>query len=197
MNPDSILLEPFYYLKQHPGKEIRSLLIKAFEKWLPLSPNERSKIQEIVEMLHTASLMIDDVEDDSSLRRGVPVCHKIYGIPSTINSANFVYFLALEKVLELNKPSAVHMYTKELLQLHRGQGMELFWRDSHHCPSESEFLDMVQNKTGGLLRLAVGLMQSCCPSDKDYSKLVNLLGIHFQIRDDFMNLQSDQVLEFA
>ena len=57
-----------------------------------------SQIGEVVEMLHNASLMIDDIEDDSILRRGIPVAHKIYGVPHTINSANYVYFLGLQKV---------------------------------------------------------------------------------------------------
>ncbi|CAG8824067.1 22466_t:CDS:2, partial [Gigaspora rosea] len=42
----------------------------------------------------------------------------------------------------------------ELLNLHHGQGMELYWRDSMICPSEAEYINMVLNKTGGLLRLA-------------------------------------------
>lgn len=47
--------------------------------------------------------MIDDIEDDSQLRRGVPVVHKIYGVPQTINSANYVYFLAYEELSALRR----------------------------------------------------------------------------------------------
>ena len=53
----------------------------------------------------------------------------------------------------------------ELINLHRGQGMDLFWRDSLTCPTEEEYVEMVNNKTGGLLRLAVKLMQACSSSD--------------------------------
>jgi len=42
--------------------------------------------------------------------------------------------------------------------------MDLFWRDSLTCPSETEYIEMVNNKTGGLLRLAVKLMQACSTS---------------------------------
>lgn len=41
---------------------------------------------------------MDDVEDSSDLRRGIPVAHKIYGVPQTINSANYVYFLAMREL---------------------------------------------------------------------------------------------------
>lgn len=47
---------------------------------------------------------IDDIEDNSCLRRGVPVAHSIYGVASTINAANYVLFIALEKVQELGHP---------------------------------------------------------------------------------------------
>lgn len=80
--------------------------------------------------------------------------------------------------------------------------MDLFWRDSLTCPTEQEYIEMVSNKTGGLLRLAVKLMQTCSQiemyyptchiDDSDYIPVVNLIGILFQIRDDYQNLQDTQ-----
>ncbi|KND03348.1 farnesyltranstransferase [Spizellomyces punctatus DAOM BR117] len=142
---DKILLEPYHYLCTHPGKEIRSKLVDAFGLWLHVPQDKLQLIRECVEMLHTASLLIDDVEDDSDLRRGIPVAHKIFGIPSTINCANYVYFLALQKLSNLNDPRAVQIFTEELLQLHRGQGMEIHWRDTGTCPTEDEYIGMVKN----------------------------------------------------
>lgn len=62
---------------------------------------------------------IDDVEDDSMLRRGAPAAHHIYGIPQTINCANYVYFLALAEITKLNKPSMITIYTGKLLLIIR------------------------------------------------------------------------------
>lgn len=95
----------------------------------------------------------------STLRRGRPVAHRIFGIAQTINSANHAYFLAQKHLEQLENPAALPIFTEELLNLHRGQGMELYWRDSLTCPTEGEYVDMVLNKTGGLFRLAVRLMQ--------------------------------------
>ena len=103
---------------------------------------------------------VDDVEDSSVLRRGVPVAHSIFGTAQTLNSANYVYFCALQELFKLKNPKAVQIYTDELCNLHRGQGMELFWRDTLTCPSEEDYIEMVGNKTGGLFRLAVKLMQA-------------------------------------
>lgn len=85
------------------------------------------------------------MQDDSHLRRGVPVAHHIYGIPQTINTANYVYFLALKNIIQLNIPEMVNIYTEELIHLHQGQGIELYWRDSLTCPTEEEYIEMVNN----------------------------------------------------
>ena len=133
---------------------------------------------------------IDDVEDNSVLRRGIPTVHNIFGIAQTINSSNYVYFLALQEVQKLNNPAAIDVYVQEMLNLHRGQGMDLFWRDTLTCPSEEEYLEMVGNKTGGLFRLAVKLMQTESDRRVDCVSLVNVMGLVFQICDDYLNLSN-------
>lgn len=152
-------------------------------------------IIEVTEMLHNASLLIDDIEDSSKLRRGFPVAHSIYGVPSVINSANYVYFLGLEKVLMLENPEAVRVFTRQLLELHRGQGLDIHWRDTYTCPTEEEYRSMVLQKTGGLFGLAVGLMQLFSEWRCDLKPLLNTLGLYFQIRDDYANLASREYCE--
>lgn len=204
---------PYDYLQAHPGKDVRRAMIEAFNSWLQVPPDSLAIITRVVAMLHTASLLlvwpdlktepalatylkdltdiyprIDDVEDNSVLRRGIPVAHNIFGTAQTINSANYVYFLALQEVQKLNNPAAINIFVNELLNLHRGQGMDLFWRDTLNCPTEDEYLEMVGNKTGGLFRLAVKLMQAESSTGKDCVSLVNVLGLIFQICDDYLNL---------
>lgn len=74
--------------------------------------------------------MIDDIEDNSKLRRGVPVAHSIFGIPTVINGANYAYFLALEKCHALKSSEAMNVFVGELLNLHRGQGQDILVRKS-------------------------------------------------------------------
>ena len=217
---EKIILGPYEYMENIPGKDFRKQFIKAFNAWLRVPPQSLEIITRIVRMLHTASLLVDDVEDSSLLRRGVPVAHSIFGTAQTINSANYVYFLALEEVQKLGNPKAIQIYAEELLNLHRGQGMDLFWRDTLTCPSEDDYLEMVGNKTGGLFRLAVKLMQAessstrytpsyhlpsslallvmqkkllltrWFPQNRDYVPLASLLSLAFQILDDYLNLSS-------
>jgi geranylgeranyl diphosphate synthase type 3 len=154
---ESVILEPFSYISSKPGKEIRSLLIDAFNIWLDVPSAQLKVISHVVRMLHSASLMVDDIEDGAQLRRGQPVVHRIYGVPQTINTANYVYFLAYKELAALrdhdpgdrdrvvpNKDLDL-VVTEELLSLHRGQGLEIFWRDTLQCPTEEEYIVMVNN----------------------------------------------------
>lgn len=137
---------------------------------------------------------IDDIQDGSQLRRGFPAAHCIFGTAQSINAANYAYFLVQQELTKLDNPlEAFRIYNEEMLNLHRGQGIELFWRESMTVPTEDEYLLMISNKTGGLFRLAAKLMQSASSIKHNILKLTDLIGLMFQIRDDYNNLCSEQV----
>nr|AYV97143.1 trans-prenyltransferase 3 [Haslea ostrearia] len=195
---DPALLEAWRYVNSMPGKDVRGKLIDCFGIWLKIEdPNVLHCIKDIVGDLHNASLLIDDIEDNSHLRRGIPVAHAIFGVPTVINTANYIYFMALEKCHRLGNSEAMNVFVGELLNLHRGQGHDILWRDQLKCPTEEDYLTMVKDKTGGLFRLAVGLMQAFATTNKevDYSDFVNNLAMYFQIRDDFINLADEEYMK--
>lgn len=79
---------------------------------------------------------IDDIQDNSILRRGIPVAHSIYGVASTINAANYVMIIALEKSLELGHPLVSYFFTKQsiinpektnLLYVAGGRPLNTWW----------------------------------------------------------------------
>jgi geranylgeranyl diphosphate synthase type 3 len=188
---DESLLESFRYIQAIPGKDVRGKMIDCFNIWLQIEKTDLiQKVKSIVSDLHNASLLVDDIEDRSTLRRGVPVAHSVFGVPVVINTANYMYFAALEKCHSLQEPACMQIFVTELLNLHRGQGHDIQWREDFACPSESEYLNMILDKTGGLFRLAIGLMQPFCNKQEkpDFVELINNLSIYFQIRDDLLNL---------
>lgn len=191
-------MEPYNYINAVPGKDIRGKLIDCFQLWLNVPSVEiLNEIKSIVADLHNASLLIDDIEDNSKLRRGVPVAHSIFGVAPVINTANYVYFLALERCHGLKNEAAMKVFVSEMLNLHRGQGYDIQCRDTATCPTEAQYTSMVMDKTGGLFRLAVGLLQSFATTckDVDFSPLVNNLGLYFQIRDDLINLTDEDYMK--
>ncbi|EXL39332.1 hypothetical protein FOCG_17856 [Fusarium oxysporum f. sp. radicis-lycopersici 26381] len=196
-NDERTILAPYNHVASVSGKEFRTLLLDAFNIWFKVDQESMAIIRDVVRMLHTSSLLIDDVQDMSELRRGQPVAHKIYGIAQTINTGNYVYFLAAAELQKMSNAAAgLDIFMAEMLNLHRGQGLELYWRDTLVCPTEHEYLMMVSNKTGGLFRMAMRLMQAESSLDpatvvaRDYDTLVQLLGLIYQISDDYKNLKA-------
>jgi geranylgeranyl diphosphate synthase type 3 len=200
---ETIITEPFNYLNKNKGKQLRTILIQSFNNILHIERDKLDIISNIIELLHTASLLIDDIEDGSNLRRGKPTAHLIYGIPFTINSSNYIYFKSFNELIQLSelcesefqRSKCIKIFNDELLNLHRGQCMDLYWRDNLIIPTENEYLTMVMNKTGGLFRLAIRLMELFVPgtSSKSLVPLVNLLGMIYQIRDDYLNLRNGEL----
>ena len=138
---------------------------------------------------------LDDLEDNSPLRRGKPSTHNIYGAAQTINSATYQYTQATGMAAELGNPSCFHIFHEEMQQLYVGQSYDLYWTHNALCPSIAEYLKMVDKKTGGLFRMLSRLMVAESPvGDKvqegGLDLLSCLIGRFFQIRDDYQNLAS-------
>lgn len=104
---NQILLGPIEYIQGLPSKNVRGILIEALASWFTISDESLNHIEKIVSSLHHASLLLDDVEDQSPLRRGKPSAYRIFGVSQTINSANYLYVLAVQELLQLNS-SASH-----------------------------------------------------------------------------------------
>ncbi|EMG46440.1 hypothetical protein G210_3309 [Candida maltosa Xu316] len=203
------ILEPYSYISDIPSnnQNVRTRFLHAFNDLFYNIPDMHllEAIGDIISVFHNSSLLIDDIEDDSKYRRGLPVAHIKYGVPLTINCGNMMYFVALQKAQDLSGPHG-SMETKfktsqilidEMLNLHRGQGMDIYWRDYlttlDGLPEIDDYLAMVKDKTGGLFRLAIKILSlySDRRDEKDNGELIsiaNLLGVIYQIRDDYLNL---------
>ncbi|GAB7349558.1 hypothetical protein MBLNU459_g0254t1 [Dothideomycetes sp. NU459] len=175
---DIVVLQPYHYITSLPSKGFRDQAIDSLNTWLGVPSKSAELIKTIVKMLHSASLMLDDLEDGSPLRRGKPSTHNIYGNAQTINSATYQYAQATALAAELINPS-----------------YDLYWTHNVVCPSISAYLKMVDQKTGGLFRMLTRLMVAESPltdkvSNQDLKMLTCLIGRFFQIRDDYQNLAS-------
>lgn len=158
-------------------------------------------IKEIIDSLHQSSLILDDIEDGSQMRRGFPSTHIVYGTSQAVNSATYLYVQAVEAVHKVSgsKPEMMGVFLKHLKQLFNGQSWDLYWTYHRQCPTEQQYLDMVDQKTGAMIQLLVGLMNEQrtqkpkVGADKDSDALLRfarLFGRYFQVRDDYMNLTS-------
>ena len=151
-------LAPCNYISKLPSKGFRSALIEAFDIWLHVDPATSDITKRTIDMLHNSSLVLDDIEDGSPLRRGKPAAHVIFGEAQSINSATFVYVNAVKLVYQMRSTQAMDALLEEISNLFVGQGWDLYWKHHLRVPTAEEYLQMVDLKTGGLFRLLARLM---------------------------------------
>ncbi|KAJ4352421.1 uncharacterized protein N0V89_007769 [Didymosphaeria variabile] len=207
--PSLPISAPASYTSALPSKNIRDKAADALNIWLNVPPADLSNIKRIVNMLHNASLMFDDIEDGSTLRRGSPAAHTIFGIAQTMNSAGWQVVEAIVEMQKLKDDSTFEICLKELSNMYTGQGHDISWSTNIVCPTLGEYLKMVdysksssvdfilnlsneRTETGGLFRILTLLMlaQSPTPRRTGLMALASLMGRYFQVRDDYMNLSS-------
>lgn len=203
------LLNPTRSLVDLGGKRWRPLLLVLCAQATAVRDNrnadESNRITEnayhlapLVEFIHTASLIHDDIEDSSDTRRGKPAAYITYGLDSALNAASWLYFQASTCIATMDagtdlKDRLYGLYTTETRRLHLGQAMDIDWhRNKSSCPTEDEYLAMVLCKTGTLSSLAArcGTIAAGA-SQEDVEKAGSAaakIGAGFQIIDDVINL---------
>jgi octaprenyl-diphosphate synthase len=156
----------------------------------------------LVEFSHNASIIHDDLEDNSPERRGKKALHLLYGGDTAINSGSFLYFLSLMVLENWNgdaqtKLALQKLWASHLRLLHLGQSMDIAWhRDMACIPPPEDYMLMCGLKTGCLARFAVilGAEIAADGGEKGFSDMLGeaaqKLGVGFQILDDVKNLST-------
>ncbi|KAE8155319.1 isoprenoid synthase domain-containing protein [Aspergillus avenaceus] len=191
---EKICMEPFVYTKDLPGKNTVSKFIMSLRPWLNIPDTSASVLKDVMTALQNASLMLDDIEDGSTLRRGAPAAHVKYGVSQTINSTIYVLAEVLSKVHAHLRPECSKAFSDEIQILALGQGLDLNWTFHEERPTVQEYLTMIDHKTGGFFRLILRAMEieADTTPNEDLRHLITLLGRYYQIKDDYQNLASEE-----
>lgn len=201
------ITEPVWDILKRGGKRWRPALFLLIVKAMGA---DLEKIQDFViipEIIHNGTLMTDDVEDDSELRRGKPCIHKIYGVDVAINTGNFMYYIPLT-ILIKNKDNldpktllrVYEIYVKEMINLSIGQGLDIWWhKGKANGITEKQYLQMCSCKTGTLARmaakLAVALSDGTEEQEEKIGGFAESIGIAFQIQDDVLSASGGKFQE--
>ncbi len=159
-------------------------------------------LNDLIEDLHEASLVIDDIEDESNFRRGEPSLHVKYGLPTALNTANWIYFRSLEKIMfasefdDLLKNKILSWTLLVMRQAHEGQALDLnnlMKVDLPQIPDENFYKYITELKTGALTGLAAGLASMLSNSDDErflkYFKIGQTIGVFIQQLNDIGNIE--------
>jgi geranylgeranyl pyrophosphate synthase len=165
------LMNPIKEMTANKGKQIRGQLVTLGFRLLS-APGDYSAVArrrcrtcaEVVELIHAGSLIVDDIEDGSLIRRGRPALHVQYGLPVALNAGNWLYFLPLELLNQLDLPRDALLcmyrhYHRTLLRAHFGQALDLGGRVDALPQQQIHEVCMasMRLKTGALMGFAVTL----------------------------------------
>jgi geranylgeranyl pyrophosphate synthase len=106
---NQVIEAPARYVSSLPSKGVRSKIIDCLNLWLKVPDESLRIVKDTTDLLHTASLMLDDFQDGSDLRRGRPSAHTIFGAGPTVNSAFFQFVLAVKEIEKLNNSQCRHI----------------------------------------------------------------------------------------
>ena len=193
---------PLWELVERGGKRWRSIVGRLAYRVAGGEGEAPSEVFEVVELLQDASLIVDDIEDDASERRGGLPIHLSCGLPVALNAANAAYFRALvalkPRVPDAMRLRALDMIAEELFAAHLGQALDLSLGAAAQRGApvgEPHYVVLVRAKTGALIRIAARLAAIVAGASAEVEGTLATwageVGIAYQIRDDLEDLAGE------
>lgn len=170
-------------------KRIRPLVSFLYLSASNIEPDKRQyAFQTAIEIIHNASLIHDDVVDESDIRRGSKTLNKIFNNKTAILTGDYLLSIALEKLNSLNSPETISMCANTLANMCIGEVNQYF--SKFKIPTLEQYLKKTEQKTAKLFQTAVcGAMQlSGKTAITEAENFSHAFGMAFQIRDDILNL---------
>jgi geranylgeranyl pyrophosphate synthase len=196
----SALLDLVKEMASSPGKRIRGQLVSLSYRLLSgtrpstVAAQQCRWCADVVEMIHAGSLIIDDIEDGSCMRRGRPALHVKVGVPLALNAGNWLYFWGLEllRMTELPDNTIFHLYEhchRTLLRAHFGQAVDLSARIAtlSQCRVAAACLASMKLKTGALMGFATILGGSIAGASEWVLPILDDFGREFGVALQMFN----------
>ena len=191
------LNEPYNYLIKGGGKRVRSLLTIVTAGMLSNNHTLGLKPAVAVELLHNFSLVHDDIMDNSPTRRNRPTIHTKWDNSIAILLGDIIIGLANKEIIQSNNVIEVlKLFTKSLIEVCRGQALDMEFNTDIHVKSENYF-EMTYLKTASLIQCSMmmgGAVAFCSDETmKLLEDLGNYLGIAFQLQDDLLDIMGNEI----
>ena len=188
---------PYNYLYQNKGKNVRLNFTKKLYHYFNV-PKKYYKDIDMFEKFHCYTLLIDDIQDNSTSRRGKRCSHLVHGIPWTIASSLTKYHELIQTIM-VNYPTSISkIMIDNLYKAHTAQLQEIYFRDNKDSIDQitlNHYREIVKGKTTLLFESICAVAEQLGERDAPpalYS-IINDLGLLFQIKDDFLNLTDQRM----
>jgi octaprenyl-diphosphate synthase len=180
------------YIVGAGGKRIRPRLVLHFADALDFGGHERFELAAIVEFIHTATLLHDDVVDESSLRRGRQTANALFGNAASVLVGDFLYSRAFQMMVSVNRMRVLDVLADATNVIAEGEVLQLM---NMHDPDTAvaDYLRVIRFKTAKLFeasaRLGAVLADAGAAIEEDCAGFGRSLGTAFQLVDDLLDYE--------
>lgn len=182
------------YILSSGGKRIRPTLVFLSSKACDYQGDSHIKLAAIIESFHTATLLHDDVVDDSALRRGRQTANTKWGSKASILVGDFLYTLTVKLMTEVNHERIQTLLANTSYEVTSGELKQLLNRNNPN-PSVDEYFEIIRRKTAVLFAAAASfgplLVDPAHPHQEAFYKYGLHLGNAFQLIDDTLDYCAD------
>ena len=185
-----------HYIVDAGGKRLRPLLVLLSAAALGSCNDRHIKFAAVVEFIHTATLLHDDVVDISSLRRGRPTANAEFGNAPSVLVGDFLYTRAFQLMVQLDDMNLLRHMADTTNTIAEGEVLQLT-RAGDAATTEQQYLDVITRKTAILFAAACHGAANLSGADDATRQLLHEfglnLGIAFQMIDDVLDYEGDPV----
>ena len=185
------------YIINSGGKRLRPLLVILFAKALGYKGNKHLSCATIIEFIHTATLLHDDVVDNSHLRRGKNTANDVFGNAASVLTGDFLYSRAFQIMVGLDNMQIMQILADATNKISEGEVLQLLNARNTKL-NEKDYTNVIYCKTAKLFEAAcelAGVISLDKPEYNKYSKNIKSFGVYignaFQIADDVLDYTSD------
>jgi len=183
-----------HYIINSGGKRIRPLLLLICAKATEYEGDYHYSMAVVIELIHTATLLHDDVVDQSKTRRGHETANELWGNAPSVLVGDFLYSRAFEIMVEPNSMSIMRILSKATNQISEGEVLQLL-NIKNAKVTQTEYFKVIERKTACLFKAACQIAAILSKSDQQTINALGSFGMHlgnaFQIIDDTLDYESD------
>lgn len=182
------------YILDAGGKRMRPKLLLLCCAALECEDPRRWQMAAVVEFIHTATLLHDDVVDDSSLRRGLATANAAFGNPASVLVGDFLYSRAFQMMVEADSMRIMEVLAEATNVIAEGEVMQLM--NMHNADlTQAQYTDVIRSKTAKLFeasaRVGAILAQASPEHEEACANYGQALGTAFQMIDDVLDYTGD------
>jgi octaprenyl-diphosphate synthase len=194
-NPVSLISDLASHLITSGGKRIRPLLTLASAKICEYRGSHHITLAACIEFIHSATLLHDDVVDESSMRRGVVSAHKIWGNQASILVGDFLFSRAFQLMVEVKSLDILSILSTASAKIAQGEVLQLLTSQNLQTTQE-QYLEVVFSKTAKLFEAACEVGAVLGERDAEERKALAAfgrnIGIAFQLIDDILDYKGTE-----